>query len=130
MSYKEKIQSDRLSAMKSGNKELATLLGSVIGEMDRIGKTPTDDESIRIIKKMIESSKECNKFDDAKILDIYMPKQLSEQELENIIMSYIETNDYLCRKINMGDVMKYLKDTYGSTYDGKSASQIVRKVLS
>lgn len=85
-------------------------------------------EALKVIKKMSEGSKECKKFEDAKILDTYLPQMYTEAELEQIIGFYINVEG-VHEKKDMGKVMKFLKDTHSGKYDGKLASQIVSKKL-
>jgi uncharacterized protein YqeY len=132
----EKLKADRIVAMKSGKKDQMNLLSSIISELDFIrtmpdfvGKTLTDNDVIKVIKKMIESSEACHQEEDAKFLnDTYMPKQLNEFELNAIIYAFCKKADITSKK-NMGEVMKYLKETYPLLYDGKLASQIVNNIL-
>ena len=84
MKIKELIQSDKISAMKDGNKRLNTLLGTLLGELDRVGKNPSDEDCLRAIKKMAENSRLCNNEEDAKQLEIYLPQTIPETELEKI----------------------------------------------
>ena len=128
MTLKEQILQDKAIAFKSGNKELNTLLGTVIGELDRISKLPTDTEVINIIKKMIESATECNLINEVNWLQLYMPEPLKDYELINIISTYCKDNN-ITEKKQMGLVMKYLKDNFNGRYDGKDASLIISNIL-
>lgn len=125
MKLKERIQLEKADALKSGNKDINVLLSSVLGEMDRISKDPSEEESVKIIKKMIESSNECKNYNDALYLKMYLPTQHTELELKNIIENFVYTQP----TAKLGDIMKYLKENYNGTYDGKSASQISLTVI-
>ena len=128
MTLKETIQADKAWAMKS-SPVTNTLLSTVLGELDRISKNPSDDQVITVIKKMIESAKECgNEHEVAFLSDRYMPKQLSLQGLHDIIKEYCNTNNITDKK-QMGLVMKYLKDNYVGQYDGKVASGIFSSII-
>lgn len=128
MTIKERIQTDKANAFKSGNKELNILLSTVIGEMDRTGKNPTDEECLRIIKKMAESSKECELFEDVKLLETYLPELMTEDELYAIISTHCKIMNWIEKK-DMGNVMKHLKEHYTGRYDGKLASTLVSQYL-
>ena len=58
MTLKEKIIEERNLAIKSRDKEKSTLLGTLLGELDRQGKNPNDDMVLSVIKKMTEGCKE------------------------------------------------------------------------
>ena len=128
MKIKELIQNDKITAMKDGNKKLNTLLGTLLGELDRVGKNPSNEDCLRVIKKMVENSRLCNNEEDAKQLEIYLPQMFSETELEKIIQSYCQSNN-ITEKKQMGLVMSYLKTNYTGLYDGKTASGIIQKSL-
>ena len=59
------------------------------------------------------------------LINSFLPQQLSEQELEQIIGDLKSADEGL----NMGGAMKALKENYAGQYDGKLASSIAKKVL-
>jgi uncharacterized protein YqeY len=125
---KSKIVRDRIDNFKDIEKR--TALGTLIGELDRISKDPEDTQVIATIKKMIEGCKEVGsqeKLDEIEIIKVYLPEELTEEELTSIIKSEIEKNNYVIR--DMGKVMKYLTENYSGQYDGKKASIIVKGLL-
>ena len=96
-----------------------------------------------IIKKMIkqrnlaiDSFKKANRLDlvekeklEAELLSIYLPKQLSDEELTSVIIKVIK--DTKAESIrDMGKVMKVLKEDYGDHCDFQKASKIVKEKLS
>ena len=128
---KEKILADRISAMKSGNTELKTILSTIIGELDRISKTPTDDQVIKVIKNIIDANKEIGSdsaLAESKLIEGYLPKMISEEELTSIIEKIIKDNLFAGMK-DMGKVMKELSGKYAGMYNGTVASGIVKNLL-
>ena len=128
MALHEKLILDKANALKSGNKQLNILLGTLLGELARKGKISTDDDCISAIKKMIDSCIECNELDEVKLLQTYMPTKLSDENLE-IIISEFCLNNSIVEKRRMGEAMNYLKNNYTGQYDGKTASNIILKLL-
>lgn len=59
------------------------------------------------------------------VIENFLPKQLSAHELEKIVSDLRTVNPAL----NVGTAMKALKDGYLGQYDGKLASDVVRRVL-
>jgi len=55
MTIKENIQRDKIIALKKGEKEKVTILGTILGEFDRKGKNLSDDEYVRILKNLVNS---------------------------------------------------------------------------
>ena len=59
------------------------------------------------------------------ILEGFLPKQLSASELEHIVRGLKAENP----TIQLGQIMKHLKEQHSGAYDGKLASEVVKKVL-
>ena len=62
------------------------------------------------------------------IINVYLPEELSEAELEKEVSETIAHLNAETMK-DMGTVMKYLKEKLGTNVDGKSLSAIVRREL-
>lgn len=58
-----------------------------------------------------------------KIVEEFLPKQASDEEIKTFL---IESN----AEKNMGKCMKVLKEKFGSNFDGKKASAIVKEYIS
>lgn len=56
-------------------------------------------------------------------LEAYLPKQLTEAELEAIVKPKVAAGE------NMGVIMKALKVEYAGRFDGQLASSIVKRAL-
>lgn len=107
---------------RNSHTETRTLLGTVLGELDRISKNPTDKECIQLIKKMIESNRLINTTEslyENKLLEQFIPQQLTEEQIKNIIKRE--------RFANIKDCMGFFKELYASLYDGKVVSKIYKE---
>lgn len=129
MTLQEKIKSDLKQSMINKDFEKRDLLRVLIGELNRIDKNITDDNVIKIINKMVKNAEFMNNDKEIKILSEYLPQMLGEKQLEILIKGIINKNGYSTMK-DMGKIMSELKQKYGSTYDGKMASLIIKKLLS
>ena len=119
------------------NPVVYTLLGTIIGEIDRLPiprtEKPSEDQIYKIIKKMHDSVADMLSYnsDNAQYQEEYnylkdfIRVQLSESELEIIVSDFILGNS----TAKMGDIMKHLKDNYAGQYDGKLASKVVNFIL-
>jgi uncharacterized protein YqeY len=58
------------------------------------------------------------------ILARYLPKQLEDAELANLVRSWVAEG-----MSTMGTIMARLKEHYAGQYDGKRAATIVREIL-
>jgi uncharacterized protein YqeY len=63
---------------------------------------------------------------EIEILNVYMPKQLSEDEVKEIIENIIAANP----GANQGIIMKELTPKIKGQFDGKAASEMVKSFLS
>lgn len=123
----EKITADFMTAYKNKEMEKKDFLGVLKTEVTRESKSPEDAYVVAKIKSMIKNAEETNSLSEAEldILSDYLPKQLSEVELIQIVNEFTSTND----GANIGAIMGYLKNNYGGQYDGKMASDVVKSVL-
>lgn len=142
MSLLETIKKDQLQARKDKNKELASILTVLIGEITAIGKNEgnretTDEEALKLIIKSKKSVMEMMAMDipeerkslllaESKVYDPYIPTQFTEEKLREIVTTWKETN--YPDTPNVGGCMQALKRCYEGQYDGKLASKIVKEI--
>ena len=151
MSLKSKIENDYGNSLKSKDKiEISTyrLILSGIKDLEisnRSGpkKKDTDDNDVKqLIKKMIKQRNESidiykknNRADllaveekEVNILSSYLPKQLSDEETEDVCRKTInETNAQNIK--DMGKVMGILKKNYSDNLDFSKAGAILKEML-
>jgi len=121
------------------------LLSTLVGEAVMVGKNDgnretTEQEVLNMIRKFVKNVNENIKIleemgkDTAKalrekeILESFLPKQLSVEELEKAVEAIASVLPERSVKM-MGAVMAELKKKHDGLFDGKSASEIVKKVL-
>ena len=111
---------------RNNHKESRVLLGVLLGEFERLEKSPkrktseiTNDECISIIKKLIDSNIQCNELEENKILELFIPQQLTEEQIKNIIKRE--------RFASIKDCMGFFKKLYAGLYDGKLVSKIYKE---
>lgn len=128
----KKIKADQLAARIAKNSIKTALLTTLIGDAEMVGKNAsretTDDEVVAVIKKFLKNNLEFQKHvtnDDLtveqKILESYLPKQLTTEELVEIITNNF--GDEL--KSKKGAIMKFLKENYAGLYDGATAAKVI-----
>jgi len=127
MNIQEKINVDLKNSILNKNDNEKSLLRVIIGEFNRIGKDLSDEQCIKILKKMMENAKLLNNQIEIDILVKYLPKELNSDELE-ILIHQIISNNYITSIKEMGKVMAELKKS-GNIYDGKIASDIIKNSL-
>lgn len=131
-------------AMKAKDKLKLETIRSALTEIqyEEMQKSINDlgpTECLQVLQREVKKRQEAIQFEeqagrvDAKeklvkeiaILEEFLPKQMSGDELEKIVVSLKEQTPGLSLNI----VMKHLKDKYAGQYDGKSASEIAKRVL-
>lgn len=128
---KEKIIQDRLHYLKNGDSKANTILSTVLGELDRLNtKEPSDEQVIKVIRKMIESNNLVNDetaIYENTILQPYLPALWDEFRLACKINDIATLNGYTIK--DMGKIMKELSELIPGQYDGKLASETIKKLL-
>ena len=132
------IKTDALSARKRRDTATATSLTTLIGELETFsknaGREPTDADVVAFVKKTVKNIDETlsvvgrtdGLVSDAmlaekELFERYLPKQLSELELKEVIEGFIAAGT-----TNVGDAMRLLKTQYNGQYDGALASTILK----
>lgn len=128
---KNKIKDDRILAIKSKNNIEKTILTTLLGELDRKSKSPSNGDVISTIKKIMDSNLEINSeisIQENKILSKYMPKVLTNTEIDLIIENQIKENNFTNIK-DMGKIMKFFTENHTGEYNGKIVSNLVKNRL-
>jgi len=152
MSLREKISSDFNTALKNKNKALVStlrLILAAIKERDIASRSGgksipvADDEIIKILRKMkkqrmdsVELYKKGGRQElidveeaEIKIIDSFLPQQMSEDETKKICKQVIESLNASSVK-DMGKIMGALKEKYSGTMDFAKVNVIVKGLLS
>lgn len=143
---KEKLLKDFKEAMK--NKEIIKkntiqlLRACILNKEKNLQRELTDNEILEVIASELKKRKEVLKVyedkeaikqieiikEEISILEKYMPEQISEEELDNIIEEYIlQFNDNL--KQNRGKIIKSVKEEVGVRAEGKIIAEKVNKKI-
>lgn len=126
----EQISKDFMTAYKAKDMVTKDFLGVLKTEVTRESKTPDDAYIVSKIKSMIKNAADTNSLtkDELDILNSYLPKQLTEDELRTVIGLVIMKEGLTTMK-DMGKIMGWLKSNYDGQYDGGLASKIIKEQL-
>jgi uncharacterized protein YqeY len=146
MTLKEQLKSDLKNAMRAKEinkrdsiRSINTMIKQIeVDERIELG----DADIIKLIQKGIKQREEAivqyteakrddlikKEQDQIDVFAIYLPKQLSDTELEAIIKTIIEDVGATSMK-DMGKIMKPAKDKVGGSADGKRINEMVKKLL-
>ena len=143
---KEKLMEDLKSAMKDkdvNRKNTVQMVRASILQVEKDKKIElNDDQILEVIAKefkkrndaladYIKSGREdliSQIKEEMAVLEGYLPKKLSEEELTEKIKEIISQVGATSMK-DMGMVMKTAKEQLGVTADGKMINEIVKKIL-
>ena len=129
MTLQDKIKHDLKSAMKDRDADKKEALRVVMGEMARLDKKDfSDEEVIKILKKLIKSEKEMlaksNRGESSPFLTViedYLPRMADEAEIREWIAANVDFGSFKNKMQAMGVIMAH----FGASADGN----LVRKVL-
>jgi uncharacterized protein YqeY len=141
MSVLEQVQSDVRAAMKARDRERAAALRMVVDVLQQDAKLGAGDEVAvlqRERKKRVEAAEAyenagraeqaaAERF-EAELIEGYLPQQLSDQELEELVAAAVEETG-AGEQRQMGQVMSALMPKVGGRADGKRVSAAVRAKL-
>ncbi|GAB6283721.1 MAG: GatB/YqeY domain-containing protein [Ignavibacterium sp.] len=147
MSLKEKINEDLKTAMKSGDKirlETVRSIRALILEFEKSGskKELNEEEEIKLLSSAVKKRKEAiEQYQNAKRDDLaqkeeaemniileYLPKQLNENEITNIIINL--ANEINAKsKEDFSKLMPLAMKNLKGKADGKIIRSIVEKIL-
>jgi uncharacterized protein len=132
MTLQDKLKDDLKSAMKARDEAKKNALRVVMGEMARLDKKQfADDEVIRILKKLIKSEKEMleksgqgetSGFID--IIEAYLPKMATEDEIRQWIAGHVDFSAYKNKMQAMGSIMAH----FGAAADGNTVKRVLQSI--
>lgn len=144
----KQIATDLMAAMKNQEKDKLEALRAVktafILAKSNIGVNAeiSDDEELKIIQKLVKQRKDSaaeyiaqNRKDladkelaEAEIISVYLPKQMSTEEIQKAIQAIITETGATGMK-DMGKVMGLANKQLAGKADGKTISDIVKQLL-
>ncbi|KUP06030.1 hypothetical protein Q73_09660 [Bacillus coahuilensis m2-6] len=148
MSLLERLNNDMKQAMRNKEKEKLSLIrmvkSSLQNEAIKLGKQElTEDEELTVLSREVKQRKDSlHEFEKANrddlvekiqseltYLQIYMPKQLSEDELDVIVLETM-TEVGASTKADMGKLMGAVMPKVKGKADGGLVNKVVQKHLS
>ena len=147
MTLKEQLTQDMKSAMKQKEQvRLSTirLVRSAIKNREiELGKELDDADVVKVISTAVKQRKEAieqftkggreelaeKEQAELKVLEVYLPQQLGEEELAALVKEAVEAVNATSMK-DMGKVMKEIMPKVQGRADGKIINQMVKSHLS
>ena len=149
MALKQQIQEDIKTAMKAKDAVATAATRAIKGEIllfktsEGGSKEVSDGDILKMIQKLIKQRKESaeqftaagrqeladNELAEAAVMEKYLPKQLSEAEVEEKIKAIIAEVGATSIK-DMGKVMGAANKVLAGQSDGRTISTVVKRLLS
>ncbi|NNU89214.1 GatB/YqeY domain-containing protein [Anoxybacillus sp. CHMUD] len=147
MSLLERLNNDMKQAMKNKEKDKLSVIrmvkSALQNEAIKLGKTLTEDEELTVLSRELKQRKDSlQEFEKAgrtdlvdkvkeeiTVLELYMPKQLSEEELVQIVKETIAEVG-ASSKADIGRVMGAIMPKVKGKADGSLVNKLVQQHLS
>ena len=119
-----------MTAFKAKDMNKKNFLGVIKGEIDAMsgkGMEPTDENVLKVVKKMEKSLKETNNSESEKELsyiETYLPILMGEDRIREIISTYSKNG-----LNNIGQMMGEFNKNFKGMADNKVVSQIIKEYI-
>jgi uncharacterized protein YqeY len=142
----EKINKDKETFMKAKAKneltEVRLLLAEIKNEEINVKHKLSDEDTFVVIKKLtkqigesrdyavqVNDSRRISEYEgQLKILNSYLPEQISEEKLEDMVKQIITENNFVGKR-DMGKVMAIIMPMIKGKADNKLVSSITSRLL-
>lgn len=132
MNLQNQMKKDLTAAIKSKDEKKKDALRVILGEFGRLDKKElSDDEIVKILKKLMKSEKEVlvqkGETTDSEFINVienYLPKMATEEEITAWIHQNIDFSQFKNKMQAMGLIMKH----FGATADGNFVKKIIQKM--
>jgi uncharacterized protein YqeY len=132
MNLQSQMKKDLSTAIKAKDEKKKDTLRVILGEFGRMDKKElSDDEVVKILKKLMKSEKEVleQKGEAAdsefiKVIETYLPKMATREEITAWIHQNIDFSQFKNKMQAMGLVMKH----FGATADGNFVKEIIQNM--
>ena len=146
MSLYETIQADMYKAMKNNEKFKSSTLRVALAKLKdkkiELREDLSKNDEVKIIQNLVKQRKEAadiyeknnrselmkNEMNELEILSMYLPKMMSENELNTLIKEVISDTGAI-NMSDMGKVMPEIMKRSAGKADGKMVQQIVSDFL-
>lgn len=146
MSFLENLRKDKMKAMKAKDRDkvnVVTLIMSSVALAEKENKKElSDEEALVFVQKELKQAKDTldttpedrqDIIDETnrriEIIESYLPKQMSEEELKIEIIKIIEEKQIAKDKKSKGILIKEVLSKFKGKTDGKTVNKIIDEIL-
>lgn len=126
---------------KLKNKVITNILSDLIYIKKELGREPTEADSAKAVAKQVKQVKEAiemskdrpDKIEELEaelaVLEQYMPKQLSGDEIKAEVLRLLDENGIALDPKNKGAIMKVVMPALAGKADGKEINKVVSSLF-
>lgn len=126
---------------KLKNKVITNILSDLIYIKKELGQEPTEADSAKAVAKQVKQVKEAIEMSKGRpekveeleaelaVLEQYMPKQLTADEIKDEVLKLLEENGIALDPKNRGAIMKMVMPALSGRADGKEINKVVSSLL-
>lgn len=148
MTLEDKINADIKSAMLAREKDKLEALRAIksavlLAKTEKLGAELSEDTELKLLQKLVKQRRESAEIYNAQnredmanaelfqagIIEQYLPKQLSPEEIKTVLQKIISDTGANSAK-DMGQVMGLASKELAGKADGKTISALVKELLS
>ncbi len=139
------FRKEKMVALKEKDKLKNKVITNILSDLTYIKKElkqePTEADSAKVVAKQLKQLKETmelskdrpDKMEELEaemaILEQYMPKQMSEEEIREAVVKLLEENGITPEPKNKGAIMKVVMPALNGKADGKEINKVVSSLF-
>ncbi len=131
MTLQERLKKDLANAIKNKDEVGKNTIRVIMGEFGRLEqKQITDDEAVKVLKKLIKSEKETLELkgdptdsEFIKIIENYLPRMASEADIKQWISENIDFTQFKNKMQAMRPIMSH----FGALADGNTVKKVLEQ---
>lgn len=141
----DEFRKEKMDALKSKDKLKNKVITNILSDLTYIKKElkqePTEADSAKVVAKQVKQLKETmelskdrpDKMEELEaelaILEQYMPKQMSEDEIRAAIEKLLADNGITPEAKNKGAIMKVVMPALSGKADGRDINKVVTSMM-
>ena len=141
----DEFRKEKMIALKEKDKLKNKVITNILSDLTYIKKElkqePTEADSAKVVVKQVKQLKETMELSkdrpdkmaeleaELAVLEQYMPKQMSEEEIREAVAKLLEENGITAEPKNKGAIMKVVMPALNGKADGKDINKVVSSLF-
>ena len=141
----DEFRKEKMIALKEKDKLKNKVITNILSDLTYIKKElkqePTEVDRAKVVAKQVKQLKETMELSkdrpdkmaeleaELAVLEQYMPKQMSEEEIREAVVKLLEENGITAEPKNKGAIMKVVMPALNGKADGKDINKVVSSLF-